>query len=409
MTTVEKTNKNRRLLDKADVYAVGGYVRDRLLDITPQDCDYVVVGATPKQMIDLGFECIGADFPVFLDSLGFEYALARTERKDGSGYHGFVTNASPSVSLKDDLFRRDLTINAIAQKVVNISTNGFPQFDDDRVFDPCKGKKDLKKGIIRHTSKYFKEDPVRVLRAARFAAKYDFSIANSTWRMIKKMVESGEVDHLVPERVWLETQKALTGPNPNRFFKLLYDCGATRRIFDNITLTDLEHRQLFEKPSINAEVTDPIIDERFAVMFINSGVSIETIKRFGRHFNISTNLTDFAYQTRFLFTIINTTVANRYEMIQQWLKQTKADQAIGASNAKWQIEILSKHTSNTSIVTALDQIVNQYIDIKASTLFNSKEIREMDGREIGQKINEARLDMIKRTWQQVVIFNNLAF
>lgn len=212
------------------IYTVGGYVRDLLLRregvaVPPVgDRDWVVVGASPEEMIAKGFLPVGADFPVFLHPVTHEeYALARTERKTAPGYHGFVFHAAPSVTLEDDLFRRDLTVNAIAMD------------GSGKLIDPCGGIADLHARILRHVSNAFTEDPVRILRTARFAARFpDFSIAPETLALMKDMVSSGEVDALVPERVWAETIRAMAAPAPLRFVDTLLTCGAWSRLFKTL-------------------------------------------------------------------------------------------------------------------------------------------------------------------------------
>lgn len=207
-------------------YIVGGYVRDQLLGIEPRDKDWVVTGATEAQMLALGFQKVGADFPVFLESESHEeYALARIERKTGHGYHGFSTDFSPTVSLEEDLKRRDLTINAMA-----LSEQG-------EVIDPYGGQKDLQQKVLRHVSEAFSEDPVRVLRVARFYArlgKYGFSVAEETQDLMRYMVQQGELDHLTAERVWAECFNALQEPEPYRFFELLFSVGASEVLFPEI-------------------------------------------------------------------------------------------------------------------------------------------------------------------------------
>lgn len=213
-----------------ETYLVGGAVRDRLLGRPVTERDWVVVGATPEQMRAQGFCQIGRDFPVFLHpETHEEYALARTERKTGAGYHGFAVHAAPDVTLEQDLLRRDLTINALAQPA--------DQLPDGEIVDPFNGQADLKAKVLRHISPAFAEDPVRVLRIARFAARYaalGFTVAPETNALMQRMVASGEVDALVPERVWQETQKALTEQSPRAFVEVLRDCGALARIFPEI-------------------------------------------------------------------------------------------------------------------------------------------------------------------------------
>lgn len=206
------------------IYLVGGAVRDKILGLPVKDKDYVVVGATPEQMMNKGFRPIGKDFPVFLHpKTQEEYALARTERKTAKGYHGFKFNTDTSVSLEDDLARRDLTINAMAQDV-----------ESQKIIDPYNGQEDLKKQKLRHVSSAFTEDPVRILRIARFAARYEylgFSVDNDTNQLMQQMVNNGEVDSLVPERVWQELSKALNEKTPSEFVRVLRACGALKVLF----------------------------------------------------------------------------------------------------------------------------------------------------------------------------------
>jgi tRNA nucleotidyltransferase (CCA-adding enzyme) len=206
------------------IYAVGGAVRDELLGLPVQDRDYVVVGATPEDMAARGFRPVGKDFPVFLHpETQEEYALARTERKTGPGYKGFTFHAAADVSLEQDLARRDLTINAIAKA------------DDGTLIDPFNGSADLKARVLRHVGSAFSEDPVRILRVARFAARFaDFTIAPETVELMRQMVKSGEVDHLVPERVWQELARGLMEARPSRMLETLWECGALARILPEI-------------------------------------------------------------------------------------------------------------------------------------------------------------------------------
>jgi len=204
-------------------YVVGGAVRDELLGLPVKDRDHVVVGATPEEMVRLGFKPVGKDFPVFLHPQTHEeYALARTERKSGRGYKGFTVYAAPDVTLEDDLRRRDLTINAMAKA------------EDGALIDPFSGKKDLEKKVLRHVSDAFAEDPVRILRVARFAARFDFSIHESTSDLMRKMVQSGEADYLVPERVWQEFAKGLMERHPERMFEVLEACSLRERLLPEL-------------------------------------------------------------------------------------------------------------------------------------------------------------------------------
>lgn len=207
------------------IFLVGGAVRDRLLGLSVKDRDWVVVGATPEQMLSDGFQQVGADFPVFLHpKTKEEYALARTERKKGNGYQGFECHASPDVTLEEDLKRRDLTINAMASH-------------ENTIVDPYNGQGDLKQKILRHVSSAFSEDPLRILRVARFAARFDhlgFSIAEETMSLMSEIVKSGEASHLVAERVWQETARALSEQSPWVYFETLRECGALQVLFPEL-------------------------------------------------------------------------------------------------------------------------------------------------------------------------------
>lgn len=210
-------------------YLVGGAVRDRLMrrpgdPATHSDRDWVVVGATPEAMLAAGFRPVGRDFPVFLHpDTGEEHALARTERKSGRGYHGFSFHASPEVTLEEDLVRRDLTINAMAEDA------------DGALIDPCGGQRDLAARVLRHVSPAFAEDPVRILRLARFAARFpDFTVAPDTMTLMQAMVRDGEADHLVAERVWQELARGLMEVRPSRMLEVLRACGALQRLLPEV-------------------------------------------------------------------------------------------------------------------------------------------------------------------------------
>lgn len=207
-----------------EIFLVGGAVRDGLMGLPVHERDYVVVGASVQQMLDAGFRQVGKDFPVFLHpTTQEEYALARTERKSAPGYYGFTIHADPHVTLEEDLARRDLTINAMAQAA------------DGRLIDPFGGQRDLQTRVLRHVSPAFAEDPVRILRLARFAARFaNFSVAEETLDLMRQMVHNGEVDALVPERVWQETHKALLTEHPARYFETLRQVGALQWLMPEI-------------------------------------------------------------------------------------------------------------------------------------------------------------------------------
>jgi len=239
------------------IYAVGGAVRDELLGLPVKDRDYVVVGATPEEMVRLGYKPVGKDFPVFLHpETREEYALARTERKSARGYKGFQVYAAPDVTLAQDLARRDLTINAIAR--------------DERghIIDPYAGALDLKRGLLRHVSPAFSEDPVRILRLARFAARFRFRVASATLRLAREMVAAGEVDALVPERMWQELAIGLMEAAPSKMFALLRRCGALARVLPELAAVWANRAQFVrsQRSLDRAAVEDASLEVRYAVL-----------------------------------------------------------------------------------------------------------------------------------------------
>ncbi len=249
-------------------YRVGGSVRDELLGLPVKDHDHVVVGATVEEMERLGFRPVGKDFPVFLHPKTHEeYALARTERKTGRGYKGFTVFAAPEVTLEEDLARRDLTINAIARD------------ESGTLIDPFDGARDIERGVLRHVSPAFVEDPVRILRVARFAARFGFVIAPETMALMREMVAAGEADHLVPERVWQELAKGLMEARPSRMFGILRECGALARVIPEIERlfqsastveeTDAGHHTLHVLDYTAAR--GQVLEVRYAALFHDAG------------------------------------------------------------------------------------------------------------------------------------------
>lgn len=238
------------LITDLQAFIVGGAVRDMLLGLEPKDIDYVVVGSSIEQMEALGFKQVGADFPVFLhEQTGEEYALARSEKKVAAGYHGFKVEFSPLVTLEEDLIRRDLTINAMAMR-------------EGVVVDPYGGQEDLANKVLRHTSLAFQEDPVRVLRLARFAARYtDFTIHPDTMALMKSMVENGELDALTPERVFAEFVKGLMEKKPSKMFDVLFEIGATKIFWEFLNHHPDRLTALDFAASVNAK-----LEERFAII-----------------------------------------------------------------------------------------------------------------------------------------------
>ena len=265
------------------VYLVGGAVRDQLLGLPVKDRDWIVVGATPATLLSLGYQQVGKDFPVFLNpKTKEEYALARTERKSSAGYTGFICDFSPTITLEQDLIRRDLTINAMAQS------------EDGEIIDPYGGKQDLENRILRHISPAFSEDPLRVLRVARFAARYHslgFKIASETRSLMAELAQSGELQHLTAERVWLETEKALNEKNPEIYFETLHKTGALRVLFPEIDalygvpnpvkhhpeVDSFIHTMLVLKQTVNWTENNPILNKsavRFAAICHDLGKAL---------------------------------------------------------------------------------------------------------------------------------------
>ncbi len=249
----------RNRCDPADglaVYRVGGTVRDELMGRNSEDADYVVVDASPEEMQSRGFRPVGRDFPVFLhpDS-GEEYALARTERKSGHGYHGFVFHTGPDVTLEDDLARRDLTVNAMARS------------SEGELIDPFDGRRDVEQRVLRHVSPAFREDPVRILRLARFAARFpDFRVADETRTLCREMVIDGEVDHLVPERVWQEMARALMEVRPSRFLEVLREAGALAVILPEVDRLFGVPQAAAHHPEIDTGIHTLMVMEQAAVL-----------------------------------------------------------------------------------------------------------------------------------------------
>ncbi len=247
-----------------EVYLVGGAVRDEQLGLPVSERDWCVVGATPDDLKDLGYKPVGKDFPVFLHpESGEEYALARTERKTGAGYHGFTFHTSPDVTIDQDLVRRDLTINAMARDA------------EGRLIDPCNGMADIRSKTLRHVSDAFGEDPVRILRTAKFVARFHslgFQIADETTQLMTQMVSSGESDALVPDRVWKETEAALAGPNPQVFFEVLRECGALAVVFPEIdALFGVPQPEKWH-PEIDCGIHTLMVLEQAAMLSTDTGV-----------------------------------------------------------------------------------------------------------------------------------------
>lgn len=284
------------------VYLVGGAVRDSVLNRPVTENDYVVVGTTPQHMLSLGFQQVGADFPVFLHPKTHdEYALARTERKVGNGYHGFSVHTSPNVSLEEDLLRRDLTINAMAIEVNGLFDNSFKTGE---IIDPYHGLQDIQNRQLRHISSAFSEDPVRVLRLARFASRYaplGFQIADETIALARTMRDDGELNHLVAERVWAETYKALHEPYSYIYFDSLVNIGVLGVIMPNFAIMrdEAQYANTWQIISKSVALTDDIL-LKFGLLslvfirFDSQTADLDFFEKFCQHLKIPNTYKDFA-------------------------------------------------------------------------------------------------------------------
>nr|WP_223281745.1 multifunctional CCA addition/repair protein [Xenorhabdus griffiniae] len=317
---------------RVKVYLVGGAVRDQLLGLPITERDWVVVGSNPEELLSQGYQQVGKDFPVFLHPKTHEeYALARTERKSGQGYTGFTCYAAPDVTLEEDLLRRDLTINAIAQT------------REGELIDPYHGANDLNNRILRHVSSAFAEDPLRVLRLARFAARFahlGFSIAPETQALITEMVASGELSSLTPERVWRETEKALTSQSPQIYFQILRDCGALAVLFPEIDKlfgvhdTGLHSLRVLQISTQLSEETDI----RFASLC--SHIAIKPLQQMCERLRIPNSARDLATIVTQYHNWVHTveqlpleTLLDLFNAVDAWRKPQRIEQLITCSEA----------------------------------------------------------------------------
>lgn len=341
-------------------YLVGGAVRDGLLNLPLKDKDWVVIGATPEQMLALGYSQVGRDFPVFLHPENHqEYALARTERKSGNGYTGFVCYSAPDVTLEQDLARRDLTINAIARD------------NDGQYYDPYNGRADIEQRVLRHVSAAFNEDPLRVLRVARFAARFahlNFRIADETLELMRSMAHSGELNHLAAERVWKETENALLTRNPQVFFQVLRDCDALTVLFPELDNLYGVPAPAKWHPEIDSGVhslmtlamaahLSPELDVRFATLFHDVGKALTAPEKWPSHhghglagvplvaalcerLRVPNNVRDLALLVTEFHDLVHTiqnhsaaTLVNLFDRLDAWRKPHRVEQIALTSEA----------------------------------------------------------------------------
>lgn len=355
-----------------EIFLVGGAVRDQLLGLPIKEKDWVVVGATVTEMLAMGFKPVGKDFPVFLHpKTKEEYALARTERKVGKGYTGFIFNTNPEVTLEEDLQRRDLTINAMAESI------------SGKLVDPYHGKSDLEQKWLRHVSPSFVEDPVRILRVARFAARYHslgFRVAPETMELMKEMVRLGEVNALVPERVWKELEKGLAEDHPELFFEILMKANAHPILFPEIN----ESNHVYLKKAA-ARYQDKQI--RFAVLF--HLVSPENIIKFSNRYRIPTSYKEIALLLASNFNdylYIDTLNAKKILLFLQRLDALRREERFKKILAA--LEIVSDKKQTVLIESCFNAIKN--IDIKPLVKAGLK------GESLGLKIKEYQLAAIEK-------------
>lgn len=365
------------------IFVVGGFVRDTLLGRKAKDMDFVVVGATPQEMIDLGFSQVGADFPVFLDRFGNEWALARKERKVGVGYHGFECEFDPTVTLEDDLFRRDLTINAMAMPVLNVSEGGEVTIDHDTIIDPFGGKADLQSEILRHVSDHFAEDPVRVLRLARFSARYGFTVDEGTLELIEIMCRNGELDHLVPERVWAELEKAIMEPLPHRFFHVLEATSACEIVFP-----ELKNVARLWNIGLGVDAR-----ERFALLALQMGPGGHGMFR---RLKAPNDLHNFIFKLGLMVHLMSQHQDSGHELAAEdimWLLKTNdcyRDKQF-MLHAMWTLKHYDEHMFNWSKRLFQAQIVTA--DIGFANLTQAQQ-ETLKGAQIGEAIDELRLEAV---------------
>lgn len=361
-----------------EFFLVGGAVRDKLLGIEVNDEDFVVVGGTPEEMEKMGFKQVGADFPVFLNTAGEEFALARTERKSGTGYNGFETTFDPSVTLEDDLFRRDLTINAMAR-----------DFNTDELVDPFGGRNDLNDGVLRHVSEHFAEDPVRVLRVARFAARLGFSIAPETMELMKQLVQSGELDSLTPERVWKETEKALMCDHPSEFFHVLKTCGASEVLFP-----ELKRNIIFTGLALNRTAMWELpLEQRLMTVFLESSPeeAQALLERLKAPASAIKMVVKFCRMVRFLRSKGSTPSAESV------LEALNAVDAWRSAETVRQMTIVVAASLNTILISKMDIVVRSLFEaqkVRFATL--PQELRDtLKGKAVGDAISNRRLEVIR--------------
>jgi tRNA nucleotidyltransferase (CCA-adding enzyme) len=383
------------------VFLVGGAVRDELLGLTVKDRDWVVVGSTPQELIALGYTPVGKDFPVFLHPQTHEeYALARTERKNAPGYHGFSFHASPEVTLEEDLARRDLTINAMAKNVKG------------ELIDPYGGERDLRAKVFKHVSPAFKEDPVRVLRLARFAARFpDFTLADETLHLAQSMAQSGEIKALVPERVWAEIGKALMHEKPSRLFQVLMDCQAFKILFAPISSLEDEPvaRHRFFQSLDEAARKSSSLEVRFALCFYPFAFPLEPpsasmclsktdVQSMCDALKVSTGCKDMAIlmlqlcQTELSVHTLN--AAQTLELIESLDGLRRPDRLKGALEAALIASKFADHLQHQKALEMLTKALTFTLSVEIKPVTAAAVQNGIAGAQIGELIHQARLQAL---------------
>jgi len=397
------------------IYQVGGCIRDRLLGLEVKDHDWVVVGSTPEEMMSLGYKPVGKDFPVFLHPQTHEeYALARTERKSGRGYKGFTFNTSTDVTLEEDLARRDLSINAIAQD------------EDGNLIDPYKGQEDLEKGVLHHVSPAYSEDPLRVLRTARFAARFDFIIAPNTLELMKNISASGELGTLVPERIWTELEKALGYDHGHRFFEVLRDCNALDQLFPEIDALYGIPQPVIHHPEIDTGIHTMMVLQqasrltedtliRFAALVHDLGKAttpkdilpkhrgheergVKIIKKMCQRLKVPNKYRDLAMLvSRYHFIchkldeLRSDTIINKLEAMDAFRRSTRFEQFLIACEA----DARGRTGFEEKDYPQADQ-VRKYFDIANNIDTKQIQTDTMSGKEIAQEIQRLRTNAVDK-------------
>ena len=375
-----------------DVYLVGGAIRDRLLGLTTQEKDWVVINATPSDLTRLGYKQVGKSFPVFIHpKTGEEYALARKEIKSGEGYYGFKIDSSPNVTLEEDLYRRDLTINAMAED------------NTGQIIDPFNGQKDLSNRVLRHVSSAFVEDPLRVLRASRFKAKLhdlNFEIAPETIKLLEEIVESGELQTLVPERIWQETYKALCEPRFDQYFQTLIDLRALNQVFPEITHmnSDFSENHIVQA-AIKKEVSPKIkFCSIFLIMLEDNHQSLKNVvTAMQKRINIPNDFKNLVLLVENIYPMLfssDSNEKNEFSAEQCLNIIEKLDALRKPSNLEEVLEVISLK-KNYSNIQATVSLIRKSLDLAQSIKINNLEEDGLEGSVIGEKLRELRLNKIK--------------